>query len=208
MPIIGTNHVWRVKHFQELDGQQVLNVYHYQIPDGPLGTNAPEIAAAFEATVVDEIRTIQDISVSHVLLQVEQLGSLTDFTEVALSGTGELVGQDLANFVAMRFDYLRTTKETRNGAKRICGLNEEVVFGNSYDAAFFTLMQGVAVVLGSNLSAGFTAPQPVIVGIRYVPDSDPREELPVAEWVFNPVSEVVANPIQTTQNTRKRGRGA
>ena len=210
MPQIGDSHVWKVLHFQSKSGgQQVLNVYHYHYPDLPLVPGAQSIAEAFNDDIVPLVAACQSDTVLHERVAVEQLGSLTDYYELATTvTTGDLTGESLPVFNALRLDYVRASKETRSGSKRIAGLIETWVSGDFLTATGATERAALASALGDMLTVGIFTVEPVILGIRYVPDTDPKIPLPVSEWVYNPISGVVVNSEITTQNSRKRGRGA
>jgi len=210
MPQINGDFVFKVTHVQSKSGgQQVLNIYHYHFPDLPLRPDSQAVAEAFDAEMVPVIAAIQSVGVVHERIDVELLGSLTDFYSMPTTVTnGDLSGEALPVFNAFRFDYIRSTKETRSGSKRICGILESQVSGDFLDATAQAAADVVAGYMESPITPGIFSVSPVIVGIRYDKSEIPWVELPVSQWVYNPVAGVIANSEVTTQNSRKRGRGA
>jgi hypothetical protein len=208
MPAIGTSVVFELRDFQTFFGSTFLNVYHYVQDTAGTADSASNVAAAFLTTVLPDILAMQSESLEHTLIEVEQLGSLTNYTTLVLIGAdGTETGSDMPQYNSAAFKLVRTTKETRNGSKRIAGMTEENVTGNNFTAGFKTEMDGVAATLESPLVSGSITHLPAIVGGKYDTTVTPAVLKPVANWVYNPISSVAASSRVTTQNTRKVGRG-
>jgi hypothetical protein len=183
-------------------------VYGYRQTSGGVPDDAVQVIAAYLGQVMPSVLAIQNAGVDHYEIEVEQLGSVSNFATAPQTGLiGTQPGSFQPPFVAAPFTLQRTTKETRNGRKRYVGLTEEVVTGDGWLASFETTLQALADALEAGLTTpGFTH-ELVIIGRRYDRTVDPPELLPVSQWFYNPVSAVSFDARATTQNTRKIGRG-
>lgn len=169
------------------------NVFHYL---ATLGQDDDQdlIAQAFNDGILGPLSAIQSDDISYDEIRVANLtGLLADFSLVPTTTGGIIVGDPMANFVAIPFRYVRTSKETRNGSKRFGGLTEGDAFGGGFDAAFFVQMQAVAPVLAGQISATGIIAEPVIL----------RKPDISGVWLYNEVSTVIALNRQTSQNSRK-----
>lgn len=207
MPIVGDGSLYQIKDFQLRGSDQFLNVYHYYLDVPPDTIDAIDIAGAWHALFALQIPQLQPPVITHTTLVVDELTSNQNFVEIpALTGAGTLVGVELASYQAASFRLLRTTKETRSGWKRMAAGTEDVIGGNAWSIPFIAELEEFAGVLGAFLDLGVNRPYPVIVGKTYT--GDPPVLNPPNQWLYNPISAVEAVTIVTTQNTRKRGRGA
>ncbi len=151
--------------------QQVLNVYYYLVdpPGGTVNFNLEDLIADFVTRVISNVLPLQNDQLTHV--QVEALNMFNqaeNATEVInMAGARSTsVFQPLPSFMAINFQLVRDTVATRNGSKRIAGLEEDQVNGNSYtgDAGELEDFQdGLALPL-QNVGDVEVAP-PVIVRI-------------------------------------------
>lgn len=210
MPTIGSTFVYEIKDYQIYAGQQVLNIYNYYQVETVTPASASAVATVFDQDILSEVVKIQNTAVAHTLIEVTQLGSLSNFgTRTPTNDQGTLPGgtENVAPFIAARLDLLRTTKETRRGYKRIVGQKEENMVGAYWSSAYIALLETLANVLSLQLpvTAESVVLEPCIVGIRKDVNGN---QLPVAQWVYNQVADVQAQPVITTQNSRKLGRGA
>jgi hypothetical protein len=208
MPAIGSSFVFEIRDIQVYVQQTVINVYHFLQDGGAFADAALNVANQWASDVLLDILAIQNTGLEHVRLEVEQLGSLTNYAELALTGqNGTESGGFMPPFVSAPFTYLRSTKETRNGSKRFAGMTDENVTADGFIPTYQNELDALATVLGADLVTGAFTHHPVILGKRYDKTVDPPELLPVAQWVINPISGVQAGTNPTTQNTRKIGRG-
>jgi hypothetical protein len=190
-------------------GQQILNVYFYEITAVDPDTTYEMIAQAFELEVVQAAAAVQSGSLLHTSIIVRNLTNGLDIWEEPVNDAGnDADGQPLASFYSLGYRLVRTTAATRHGSKRIGGTTETFVEGNGIAAAQLANVQAVAAAMASPLEAtgtiaDFTA-VPVIVG-RF-PAGDPNAgELDLS--VINPVSTAQFIRV-TTQTTRRAGRGS
>jgi len=204
MPAIGTQIVFQLTDNQLLGGVVISNVYHYLQVGGAFADQAVNVANAYDNQILVDIVPTQVTAMTHTSIVVEQLGSLTNYAEYdPTNNAGEYsTGQTMPTYVAARYDFLRETKETRQGYKRIAGVPEEGVNGNSLEVAYRTLCGDAADSMAAGLSTSFTH-VPVILGKRYEVVDGERVLLPVSDWIYNLVSDVIVNIRPTSQVSRK-----
>ena len=176
-------------YFQE----NFKNVFHYL---ATLGQDDDQdlIADAFNTDVLPGISTFQSTDIVYDEIRVANLtGLLADFSLVPTVPNGVIIGDPMANFVAIPFRYVRTSKETRNGAKRFGGLTEGDAFGGGFTPTFFAAMQLQAPTLAGQISTTGIIAEPVIL----------RKPDVAGVWTYNDVSTVIALNRITSQNSRK-----
>lgn len=193
----------RITDRQTLLGQQVLNVYFYQLnPDGIfLPGYLDTIAPHFVEAVVDPILPLQAASLQHTEIYLENLTNgvdiLTYNTGFPLVGTNAGV-QVMPPFVAYGFQLIREERTTRNGYKRVAGVPEDMVVDGVYSGSP-TLTDDVANGLAADLVEGLaTLCNPVIVRHPIT--------VPLVSPVIAHIGAAFFRHIGT-QNTRKFGRG-
>jgi hypothetical protein len=211
---ITTGDVLTFKHFQEQAGQQILNVFHMKVLDASGGdpTGYYDIARGFYFQWANSIRSVQTTALQHLRTECTPLTGL----EIGIYSNptpvlGSDVGQPLPTMNAASIQFVRTTRVTRHGWKRIGGLTEGAVTLNDLTAAALTLINTAIgdclVPAGAEYqqideagdNSGTLILAPVIVGDPIAPDPLYR---------INDVTSVVAKSQVTTQNTRKVGRGS
>lgn len=205
MPVVGNDPVFEVVHVQQMHGQAVYNVYGYAITSGEIANNVPDLLAGWILNNLPEIKAVQHEDVLHIRLEARRLNDLTEFGVTDLTPqTGDITASEpLPIFNAGYIRLLRSTKETRSGAKRIVGLVESHVTDDSINATGQTAWDGLATELGSPFSSGGISFAPVILGGKTL-DGVP---VPEGSWIYNFVTEGQLVPEVTTQSSRKIGRG-
>lgn len=193
--------LYRVIDHQSFDGQEVLNVYHYVQTDG--AGAADELLTAFNEDMIPSIRAVQNTSLTHTLLEAINLDNDADFGSMALtsSNAGTRAGESLPVFTCWAFRYNRATRAVRNGQKRICGPNEGDQSGGDAISAMLTPLNALAGAMEDPVTETVTSSswKPVIVRTT-------GTSAPFTYTSFD-ISSVQYVRI-STQNTRKRGRGA
>jgi len=203
MPLVGTNPLFKITEFQTYIGQPCINTFWYRTANANVVV-ASAISAAFQTAVSVARRAISNTFWSSDSLEVEQVNSLSNFGEFTSYGAGTYTTgstEAVAQFIAAPLRLLRTTKETRSGWKRLAGLSEGQLAGETLTVAMLALMQTYADLLEAPLSAGGETHFPVIV--RIVKTGVPPEPVDPTLWIYNPVSAVVPVDRVTTQNSRK-----
>ena len=181
----------------------MLNVYYFRATP-PLGATEPllsEMNDAFETVVLNKVKAIQNIWVYHTSREWKNLTNGVDlFVDgtVVRGDTDSALTAALPSFVSMGFILRRESLVTRNGYKRICGLNDNDVTGNEYVGSM-TPIHALEEGLASDLMYGLaTIAEPIIVKRPITP--------PVEEYLYSSIGSASFRGVGT-QNTRKAGRG-
>lgn len=206
---LAVGNILQLTDVQTYLGQQVLNVYFYRVVSADAGATLDAVIQAFNNEVVETLRTNQADNLNHVSVIGKNLTNGIDIFEQLYNENG-LVGatEETPSFVAYGFRLLRTTAATRHGSKRIAGVPEGFLNGNTvtFPAGEQAAMEAA---LATNLAATGTVGadfevEPVIIG-RYPLGNPNVGELDLS--VVNPVSGAQFIRI-TTQTTRRAGRGS
>lgn len=206
MPEVINNSLFEVKLFADYSGQTCLSRFWYLQSVAPETTLASEVATNFEAHIQAELRAVTNSLYIPQVIEVIEQTSLVNFVNRASAiGPGILAGSPVASFVAQSIRLFRTTRETRSGWKRLPGLVEEQVNGQSIAPAHVTALQaladkfdgGITVTTGTLLPCLIRKKIDVVTG-----------ELTIASlWTYNLISDAQAVSRLTTQNTRKSWSG-
>lgn len=207
MPSVGSGSLFEIKDIQSRGTDQFLNVYWYyiDIPPGTLAASA--VATAWETIFSVWLPPVQPSTVLHDVIAVDEVTSGSNWIErPSVVPNGSLLGTPLASFVSASIKLLRATKDTRNGWKRIPAGDEDTASGNDWTAGMIANLDNLAAVMNDYLDLGANRPDPVIVRKTY--NETTGELNPPTMWIYNLVASAEAKTQMTTQNTRKRGRGA
>lgn len=118
-------------------GEDLMNVYYYRWFSTPSVDNSVYIPLleSFETKVVDQVIKAQNEFVEHTTLSIRNLTNNLDYAELTVAKDG-LLDVDPANtlqsYVTLGFQLIRDSLATRNGYKRISGLIESQVEGNTF----------------------------------------------------------------------------
>ena len=193
----------QVIDYQTYLGQQMLNVYYWRVTalaglaDGYL----EEFGVWFNNNILPKVCQVQVPGVQHLNRDWRNLSNGVD-----LYVDGEVVpGQNpapeanwLPSFVSLGFLLQRESLATRNGYKRIGGLDETDIEGNTWvgNPVWITDLEDV---LAQDLMAGIAVvAEPIIVHRPITP--------PVGAYTYSSIGSARFRGIGT-QNTRKQGRG-
>lgn len=199
------NDVVRVTVDQTYDTQTCLNVFYYKIND-PFTTpyDPADLGMLFWEWVEENWRGLVNVSVIFNRVIIENLDGDLDYGEYIIppaEQNGLHSGEQAASFLAFALQLNRTSRLTRQGAKRLVGVSETHmnVYGVlTLDAK--TRLQNVADDFAMDLVAGLvTIMHPVIVGF-------PNDNRP--DRVEVPIDTATAKDIVSSQNSRKRGHGS
>jgi hypothetical protein len=183
--------VIQLRDFQTYLGVEFENVYYYQVDVLGSGSVGAALATAFNSVVRPPLLQFQSEACDHVGLGYTNLMNLNEFGTVTTVPTpsGVVTGQGQASFYALTFKLFRTDRSVRNGYKRIGGIPETVVTGNSVDAAFTADVDAFAETLDNDLSSNGYTFVPVIYGAPTGPPNNlPERIVPVIDAVFLKVS--------------------
>lgn len=226
--------VYSLKISQTYNGQQCINEYHYVGTGTPAAvTMSFALASAFgcieaggvydPATPFGSIKALQITDVAYVEVVARNLYSNIDFytTPFAAGAHGDAsnASGQMSPFVAYSLRTNRVRTDIRRGQKRYVGVAEgsSGAFG-AVEAGAYTALAAHAARLSDNLTyddEGNTLTfTPCIIQLKKNltdPDRGPYIPWPTeAEQLAHLASGVVwsANPLLSTQNSRKVGRGS
>lgn len=191
-----------VKAIGTVFGEQFLNVFHYRAESFEANVDYSDIADVFSGFWTTVIAPLQTNDT--VLLQTEVL-NLTNGLDIEITGEnipGTVSAEEAPGFLAYGFQFIRSSRVTRHGWKRFCGVPEAAVIGNNLAAAWIPTVNAAAAVMENGLVRTGTVDEdmelvPVIVGRTLIGGS---YEIDLSK--INDVSSVAFVRI-TTQNSRK-----
>jgi hypothetical protein len=197
---MAVNDIFQLNVLQQLDAQDILNVYHYVSIDAANDT-AEDLILAWLNNVEEPLRDMQSSALLYKEWTAFNLNDETDFFTIRVSSTtaGHISGDYYPPFVAYTFEYVRTSRLQRNGAKRIGGVPEAAsTDGVSLVSAYVTLANLAATALQAPLDVTATPTFQPAIGHKPGPGHP--------DWAATKITAV--NFIHFgTQNTRKIGRG-
>ena len=211
---VAIGNIIKITDFQSFLGQLMENVYFYRltaVPAADDGFTVDEtICNKFNADVRLLVLPLQESSCQHTITRMDNLSDGVSFAEVSAPAVGTISGDPEPSFMAYNFVLRRSSKITRNGSKRIGGLDEGGVSGNG-----ITTVGPALTALGTAMAAplsyavgGVATPfaEPVIVGRVKValPDGGFDYVLDLAK--INPIASAAFTAV-STQRSRKAGKG-
>lgn len=173
---------------------KMANVFYYWnvLNDPPVSLIG--LAEDFDDNTLAAISTIQAVGVSYDKVIVKDvLGDIPDLEHVPDTTGGLRTGSNMPTYVSIGYTYNGSTKETKKGSKRFGGQTEADIEGNAPISTFFDVMQTAEAGLQNSLG----------VSTVYVPVIASRPKEGRDFWIVNVVSNISADPLVTTQNTRK-----
>lgn len=194
---------------QTYDNSQVINSYHYEV-ESITGTPATpaEVGEAFWTLIGGNVRGLQNAALLHEQIRVEEVAGDRMYGQYIIppgeqAGTRGGGGDATASFIAYGITLQGETRQTKPGGKRIAGALETDVgaFGVLVTEAFDDLVD-FAELLQQPLDVGESPNVTTLRPVIYRPPATPDPA------VVNPIVGFIAKTDITTQNTRKRGRGA
>lgn len=190
-----TGNTYEIRLGSVLDGQNMLNVFHYQCATGtPAALN---LITTFNTNVLSNLQAIVSTSMEFTTQDCINLDDLSDFWGGVYSTTfGAVSGQFLNPFVCWAFRMNRATRYVRNGAKRFAGVAESWIDNGVANSTASPYLSAAGTAMGNTLTGGGSAPtyKPVILH---------KQPLLVPTHVPYAISSVGYIGV-STQNTRKR----
>lgn len=193
----------RVILCQNVAQKEVCMIFSYVV-DLLTGTILiSEVADEFEDAIVPEINVLQNAGVLNSEVKVENLTDGVSFYNKTITGQGAKSTGLVANFEALGFRYDRATKVTRNGYKRVPGIDltyEDTA--NAWDLSN-TDIDTLAGVLANSLNVpsfsmiGSAELRPIILG------TDPTGQPDLNR--FQRVATVTPRLWKSSQVSRKVG---
>lgn len=192
--------------FQTLLGQSCLNVFHYRLDYIESAVTYSDLISTFMLEWSTGPRTIQNSACVTTGARLDNLTNGLDFIEtvVSLAGTADSGGETMPPFVSWGYKLVRSTKLTRNGAKRFTGVSEQWLTNGVPNSSFSANLAAVAAWLDDPIQVAETGSEdftltPVIVG-RY-----PQGDANVGELDLSRINDVAVAQFRgvTSQVSRK-----
>lgn len=196
------------KDFQTMTGLsgEVLNVFYFEIlsmtTPQPIVNVTDALATFWYDTFLAPVLAMQSNQVIHTRSEVNNLNAFTtDFGTVipAEPVAGSFAGEYLAPSTAWSFQLVRTTRETRNGSKRIAGVPEGLGTNNIPSGAARLLADDVRLMWETIPTVDLNEVDTMVLRMVIPKTPVTPGALPT---VFNPVSAVVFRGLGS-QNSRK-----
>lgn len=203
----------RITDRQTLFGQEVLNVYWYEMATDFGGATALEIAENWWTAMGTYIRAVQHTALNHVSITAESIDGSMDFATYTIPAGGENgaigTGDCMPPFTTFSITLVPENRSVRPGGKRIAGVPEGVVAtGGVVDSGVMADLIILADEMADQLNflLALDAYVPVIVGFPH-PVSPTGRPARLSRVEVRVASGSVS-PYVSTQNTRKYGRGS
>jgi hypothetical protein len=184
-------------------GQEVINRYWYRIDN----LSEPDLATAhvaFENGVIGPIVNFQNEGLVHVDLTIINHSNPASFGLFTTDINGVLVSSDnLPPFAALGVRLLRTSRELRNGHKRIAGMQENGQIDGIWTSSFLTVVSTNAGAFTQNLIESIRTYVPVIVRNRPTLNDLSIDPNDATTWKYVTIGGVAIKNAVTTQNSRK-----
>jgi len=188
---------YEILDFQELQGQECLNVYVYQATGSDV--NAVNVKTVFNDGVAVHMLDLQNEHITHTHIQVINLDDPTDFSDTVVEEAGNVSGDCLPPYDAFAIRFVRTSREVRHAHKRIAGVSESAQAQGTLNSGTITNLEAIAAFIAG----------PIV-------SSDPAITLTFKIWrrptlsapqQFFDIGSYVVNTNVSTQVSRKIGRG-
>lgn len=188
---------------QEYLEQQVLNVYYYRITaiTGLDDTYLPILNDWFETNVLTPVAALQVDGLLHLSREWKNLSNGVDlFVDGSIVPGAQSVSPSLytPSYVSLGFILRRESLVTRNGYKRIAGISESLISGNTYVGTGDGIPD-IEEAFAKDIQLGLvTVAEPIILK-RPI-------DVPVASYEYSSIGSSSFRGLGT-QNSRKKGRG-
>lgn len=185
----------KLTHVYSYLDQLMNNRYFYFTAADPTVGHLDDLADAFDTDVVPLVKQLQSAGVNHLRIDTFVVEGVL-FSTKSISGAGEVIGEASPSWNALSFFMARGTAVTKSGGKRIGGLSEIILNGNSLagDPTYQGFIDDYAAILGATLLGTLGSYVPQLV--KFDP-ANPGQVLASQDVVSGSFTKV------TTQNTRK-----
>lgn len=202
MPEVASGFLYQVTLTGLIGGVTTKNVFWY-FNTGPV-KGAEDVHTAFNSQVDTAWSNLASVNWDGELLEVDEVTADNNFFTGAVAIDGVVAGESLPGFNAFSISLSRSTKETRDGRKRLAGVAESQQSSGTLDGATITLLGIVKDRFTESLTVDGGSIAPVIVRKTFVdPPTVPPTLNPPEDWIYNPINGGVASTKVTTQNSRK-----
>lgn len=196
----------RITNKHTYQGQELLNVFYFQIIDGPTGTiSFSDMVQGWGIEYEVNILSYMHETCVWDSALFENLSDDIEFFDESYGFAGEATGDSLPAFVSVAVRLNRQTKITRNGSKRFAGYSENANLAGDMNLSQ-TAIDAMESFCGDPLTFTLTNVNnddvtllPIIVG--RTKDANGVYQLDLSK--INTVTSAVVRPKLSTQNTRK-----
>jgi hypothetical protein len=204
MPINGsTAQIIEIVDNQVLFGQQVINRYWYRL-DTSSTPDLPSLGNDFQVDVLIPLLQIQSSELEHIDLTIINHSNLANYYTDPVNLPGILTDPAvMPPFCAIGVRLNRSSRDMRNGQKRIAGLQENYQSDGFLESGILGTVATAVSGMDNVLTESIRNYYPVVVRDRPTkldPDIDPYD---TSTWRYTFVSGVVVKNAITTQNSRK-----
>lgn len=197
----------------QIAASQIRNVFWYHQLTGVEG--AEQLAPNIETQIIEKLRAVTSTATQFTGYSVRNHNDAIDFYDENFSPVraGLRTGDRTPTMLAIAFRTLRRRTDMRHGFKRVGGIAENDLFGDSFSAALGILLDDLAAEFSSDqASVGVASTwNPVIVRREaYTTESGKtayRVPAVIGASDFYLADRWEKQILLTTQNTRKAGRG-
>ena len=194
MPI-PTGGVVKIDLLQTYFAQRVINTFYYWDQSNTEPSSFVGFIAAWDTLFMSDLAALQAVGVVYDSIKASTVfGTLPDLEVTPTQLDGNVIGLEMASWLAFKYRLFGTTKETRSGFKRFAGLVEINVDGNDVTTAFKAAMNALEPILAAS----------VVVAATYVPIILRRPNgTTILDFFANPVASAQGQLDFTSQDTRK-----
>lgn len=116
--------------------QQVINVHQFVITDVSGAGTLQDVAEEFRDGIIPSIADEQVSALEYVEIRVNNITDGLEFYILPVSIFGTDTGESLPSFNAVSVKLFRPTKLTRNGYRRMAGVNGDFVDENNVNSTY------------------------------------------------------------------------
>lgn len=199
----GDHYVLTVNGLNSITNEATDNVYVYEQTAG-FG-DSTDLLSAFGTQVYDDMTNILHTTWTCVDFNAYSLEDPADFDIATSVVVGQRTGEAMPAFVTASFRYVRSTRAVSDGRKAYGPISESDVDDGDPTGAYLTLLSAMATALQNNLThVGSSSSWKPVIWRR---PGTYASGVVTAPGLFYDINSVIFRAI-STQNTRKRGRGA
>ena len=191
-----TDGLAKITLFSTIIGEEAQNVFYYWDSTNSAITDMNGIATQFDSNLMASLAAATSTQLVFDLIRVTDVkGTNPDHDLAPTQADGDLTGDALPSFNAVRCDLLTQTKETRRGYKRFPGVAESSVVNNKLTVADQILWNAVASTLNNALVVGADTYFAIVFGDK-TPTAPTRS-------ISNLILSAIARPDISSQVSRK-----
>lgn len=207
---LADNDIYEIVDIGYNNDQLNINVYHY-FADNPVAgnVNAETLAGLFVEDVLPKVAAIQNTSLLHTQVQVKNLFDPTDAFTDLIAVPGTVTNSDEAPIMlAIGVTLSHNNAAVRKGRKAYGGLDEaEMANGSVVGSGLITSLGNLMTQLVDPLTDTLVDTYFPIVLSSLLAGGGYGVPANLSQAVYGVLDAATYNPLITTQNSRKTGRG-